>query len=120
LAASQQHYCPTLIDYCAKQHCYKLWQDNCAALIVYCVNARLLRLIVTLLRQTIDYCGNCQLCATLLRKSNIIARLSNIIAFTGSKIDPSPVYGAKICTPSPVYGAKIWGHLPTGNAQSSQ
>jgi hypothetical protein len=29
----------------------------------------------------------------------IIAQSSNIIAFTGSKNDPSPVYGAKIYPP---------------------
>jgi len=46
-------------------------------------------------------------CATLLPLRNIRAQSSNIIAFTGSKNDPSPVYGAKICTPSSVYGAKI-------------
>jgi hypothetical protein len=43
LAGSQQHYCSILIEYYAKQHCYKLLQDNC-------VKARLLRVGETLLQ----------------------------------------------------------------------
>jgi len=47
----------------------------------------------------------CQLCATLLRLRNIIARLSNIHVFAGSKIDPPSVYGAKI--PHTISGPKF-------------